>query len=127
MYRPMFRHFFQMDKISISDTGVDTAVDFATVFTTVGSIAKAGILVSDALMDKVSSSISIAKEAMDANKPMYHYGVDSLVANEVRDLFAKKLNADVAVLDILGDSTFAEVGVLAAGRSSYKQASWSDN
>lgn len=116
-----------MDKTSSSDSGVDKAVDFATLFTTVGSLAEAGVLVSDALMDKLSSSISIAKEDMNVNKPMYQYVADSLVAIEIRNWFAKKLNADVTVFDILGDSTFADIGVLGAGRSSYKQASWDDN
>lgn len=124
MYQPAFRHFFQMDKTSNIDTGSDKVVDFATVFTTVGSVAAAGMLVADALMDKLSSSISIAKEDMNVDKPMHQYGVDSLVAIELRNWFAKKLNADVAVFDILGDSTLADIGVLAAGRSLYKQASW---
>ena len=54
---------------------------------------------------------------------MHQYGVDSLVALELRNWFAKKLNADVAVFDILGESTFAGVSVMAARRNSFKQAS----
>ena len=127
MYQPTFRHFFQMDKNTTTATGVDKAINFATVFTSVGSVAEAGMLVADALMDRLSSSTSIAKEDMDVNRPMHQYGVDPLVAIEIRNWFAKKLNADIAVFDILGDSTFADIGVLGAGRSSYKRASWSDN
>ena len=78
-------------------------------------------------MDILSSSISVAKEDISMNMPMYQYGVDSVVAIEIGNWFAKKLSADVAVFDILRDSTLAEAGVLAAGESSYKQGSWSDN
>lgn len=40
------------------------------------------------------------------------------------ELFAKKLNADIAIFDILGSLSIAQIGLLAAKRSSYKQNSW---
>ena len=72
----------------------------------------------DALTAKLAASIMVAKDDMDVTKPMYRYGVDSLVAVELRNRFAKKLTADIAIFDILGESTFLAVGTLAARRSS---------
>ncbi len=126
MYQPALRHLFQMDGDKDVEAGTHQIVDFATAFTTIGSLVEAGTLVTDALIDKLSSSISVPKEKMDINKPMHQYGVDSLVAIEIRNWFAKKLKADIAVFDILGNSTFSDIGVLGAGKSTYKQASWDD-
>ena len=126
MYEPRFNHFFQMDKTTTTDSTVDKIIEFATLFPTLKSVTEAGTVVADALMDKLSSSISIAKSEMDVDRAMHQYGVDSLVAIELRNWFAKKLGADVAVFDILGGSTFAGIGLLAAGRSEFRQASWGD-
>ena len=126
MHQPTFNHFFQMDKIVSADTNVDRSVDFAALLPAIGSKAEAGARVADALMEKMSSAIAIPKEDMDMDRPLIQYGVDSLVAVEIRSWFAKKLEADIAVFDILGNSTFREIGWLAVGKSPYKQSSWVD-
>lgn len=45
----------------------------------------AGLPVTEVLMEKLVKSVSIAKEDMDVDKPMYLYGVDSLMAVELRN------------------------------------------
>lgn len=45
------------------------------------------------------------------------------MAVELGNWFTKKLSAGVAVFDILGDSRFSAPRLLAAERSSYKEAS----
>lgn len=53
---------------------------------------------------------------IDVDKPIYAQGVDSLVAIEIRNWFARVVEADVAVFEILGSASLAAVGALAAGR-----------
>lgn len=127
MHQPNFNHSHQMDRTTSTDTKIDKSVDFSTLFPTVTSVAEAVATVADALKHKFSSSISIPKKDMRNDKSLRLYGVDSLVAIELRNWFAKKLDADVAVFDILGESTFKGNGMLAAARSSYKQAWWVGN
>jgi hypothetical protein len=120
-----FRHLIQAD--ATGDATVSKPqqiVDFASLFATASSLAEAGAFVVEALIKKLSKMLSIAQEELDANKPMHLYGVDSLVAVELRNWFARELHADVAIFDILGTATTATVGMLVAERSSYRQAAW---
>ena len=126
IHRPIFSHLFQMDRRGAEATNSDRTVDFMAAFSTARSIAEAGDIVADALLGKLASSISIPKEDMDSDKPVHHYGVDSLVAIELRNWFARKLNADVAVFDILGDSSLTDLGRLAAMRSSFRRVPWNE-
>lgn len=77
----------------------------------------------EGLVRKVSKALSIPPEDIDANKPLHAYGVDSLLAVELRNWFAKELNADVAIFDIMAGSSFAGVGVFVAGKSGFRRTS----
>ena len=48
---------------------------------------------------------------MDMSKPLHAYGVDSLLTVELRNYFAKELNADVAIFDITDGSSFEAVSL----------------
>lgn len=50
---------------------------------------------------------------------MHYYGVDSLVAVEMRNWLVKDMNADVAIFDILGGASIVAVSLVVAGRSGY--------
>lgn len=60
---------------------------------------------------------------VDANTPLHQYWVDSLVAVELRDWFAKVLQAELGVFEILGGATLASVSQLVAKKSNLVQAS----
>lgn len=129
MHQPIGRHFFQLPGTTDSSTSISAvaekkAVDFPALFASVGSLAEAAGIVTRALVEKLAKSLSIAKEEIDATEPMHRYGIDSLMAVELRNWFASKMNADVAVFEILGESTFVAVGSVVAGRSSFRQAEW---
>lgn len=63
-------------------------------------------------------------EEMAPENKLDSYGVDSLVAVELRNWVAKELDADIAVFETLGGATIAGIGSLAASKSSFKQSSW---
>jgi len=127
MRQPLFRHLYQIDGTTInSSAAAEQALDFAALFTASSSLSEAGSIVSLALMQKLSKILSIPQKDMDISKPIHLYGVDSLVAVELRNWFAKELNADVAIFEILGGATFSSMGNSAAGKSKYRQASWVD-
>lgn len=52
---------------------------------------------------------------------MHVYGIDSLVAIELRNWFSKELSADVAVFDIMGEASLAAIGELVSKRSSWRE------
>ena len=84
------------------------------------SLANAAAIVTETLMAKLAKSILIEKKNVDVDKPMHQYGVDSLVAVELRKWFARNVSAEVAVFEILGEATFAAGGKLDAGKCTYR-------
>lgn len=120
MRRPMFRHFHQMvsgNAVS-SLTGPDSAPDYAVLLRTADSGASAAAVVSEAITNKIAKVMGIQPEDIDLSKPMHSYGVDSLVAVEVRNWLLRDLGADVAIFDILGSASLAEMsGTIASGSS----------
>lgn len=63
--------------------------------------AAAANIITGALVQKTAEILRIPLEEVDASRPMYSYGVDSLVALEVRNWITRELKANLALLDIL--------------------------
>ncbi|GLA95297.1 type I Iterative Polyketide synthase (PKS) [Aspergillus tubingensis] len=59
--------------------------------------------VSRAICERVSDVLAIDADDIDPAKPLHMYGVDSLVAMELRSWFKEALQKDVAVFDILSN------------------------
>lgn len=62
----------------------------------------------------------MSRESFDLNQPLHNYGVDSLIAVELRNWFIKTLKVDLAVFEILGGATAMMLGQAAAE----KMRSW---
>lgn len=103
--RPMFRTLPQTERFSgnasnsMSAGGITR--DFASELLTANE-SQAVELVTAALLQKLSKALALAEEEIDVSRPLHTYGVDSLLALELRNWFAKMFRADVAVLDITG-------------------------
>ncbi|KAL6233132.1 hypothetical protein BDW75DRAFT_252201 [Aspergillus navahoensis] len=81
------------------------------------SMQEAADIIAESLMQRLSKSIGVPLKNLDAAKPMNQYGVDSLVAVELRNWFKWKLDADVAVFEMMGKMSFEEMGRVAAAKS----------
>lgn len=99
-------------------------VDFRRLFQQSNSLAEGGTIMSEALIQKLSNSLSALHKDVDMQKPMHAYGVDSLLAMELRNWIAKEFSADVPVFEIVGGSTLNTLGMLIASRSQVKPSSW---
>lgn len=58
-------------------------------------------IITDALVHKTAEILQMPVSEVDSSRPMYRYGVDSLVALEVRNWITKELQANMALLEIL--------------------------
>ena len=58
-------------------------------------------IIADALMKKTADILRIPPSEVDPSRPMYQYGVDSLVALEVRNWITREMKANMALLEIL--------------------------
>ena len=113
-------------KTQISVTG-EVADDYAALLSSTNSISDAAAIVADALTRKLGKALSMPATDVDINKTLHAYGVDSLVAVELRNWFAKEMKADVAIFDIMNGVSIAAVSQTAAGKSQYKQSEWEEN
>ncbi|KAL9618384.1 MAG: hypothetical protein Q9160_006892 [Pyrenula sp. 1 TL-2023] len=121
MSRPTFRHFHQIDGVTAGKGSASgpAQIDYASLLSKAESAADAAETVSQAIVQKLSKALAVSEDTFDLTKPMHNYGVDSLFAVELRNWFGKDMNADIAVFEILGDSSFVDVGKMIVSRSRY--------
>ncbi|TVY41425.1 Highly reducing polyketide synthase [Lachnellula occidentalis] len=123
---PFFRHMHLIDSASgASAAGTEVVIDFRKMFAEATSLLEAGAMVSLALLKKLTRNLSTLKvDEVDLRRPLHTYGVDSLLAVELRSWFARKFGADISIFEISGASSFSSVGISVARKSRYYQASW---
>ncbi|KAL9091286.1 MAG: hypothetical protein Q9165_004920 [Trypethelium subeluteriae] len=124
MNRLNFRHFHQIDHRGTGGTSTltEARVDYASLLSNAESAAEVAETISQAIVKRPSKALAIPEDAFDLTKPMHAYGVDSLFAVELRNWFSRDMNAEIAVFDILGKSSFVDVGNMIVTRSRYVPA-----
>lgn len=123
--QPIFKHVRKNDaSLVFSDASAETNTDFKELFSKATSLEEAGAVISQALIRKLSRNLSTLQGDIDLHQPLAAYGVDSLLAVELRTWIAKIYSADVAAFEISGDSTFSTASQLVASRSKLKHESW---
>lgn len=123
--KPSFKHIAAGERHQrIGEVQTAAQINFASAFGTSTSLADAARAVTDGLLQKLARTLSVGLEELDAARPMHSYGVDSLVAVELRNWFSKELLTDIAIFDILGGDTINAVATMAAAKSKYRKADW---
>lgn len=127
MSRPLFQGLRQMDRAKGDvKEKLNSAIDYKALIESADSLAAAGDLVTRALAKKLSTSLSMPEEDIEVDRPIHAYGVDSLVAVEIRYWLLKEIKAELAVFEILGSKSISQLSVLAARKSEFLQASCID-
>ncbi|KAL2174429.1 polyketide synthase [Thermothelomyces heterothallicus CBS 202.75] len=78
------------------------------------------MIVRRALASKLARAMLIAPEDVEPTKPLSAYGVDSLMAVELRNWFGKEFGANVAVFEIMGGVPIAKIAETVAAKSTLK-------
>lgn len=119
---PFYRHVFS----SAGESGEQASGDESPEarrrqdFVSAESLADAGVIVSQALLQRLVAITPGLRDSVDAkhlDEPIQTFGVDSLQAIELRSWFAQEFAADVPIFVILSDETLASIGLLVAGKS----------
>ncbi|KAL9036095.1 MAG: hypothetical protein Q9214_006290, partial [Letrouitia sp. 1 TL-2023] len=122
--KPLFAVLRQIIR-SCNNTGVTLSpsggTDHVHLLHTAPSAAAAAEVVTAAIVGNVAQSLNVSDAEIDAQRPIHAYGIDSLVALEVRYWFAKEIGAEVTILEIMQAKSLRALAVLAAGRSQYRQ------
>ncbi|KAF2792074.1 hypothetical protein K505DRAFT_376303 [Melanomma pulvis-pyrius CBS 109.77] len=111
--RPLFRHLQLAPRATTTKTKIATFDSEPIVGTPDPDPAdnQSAIEICKAICKRLSETLSIALDEIDATRPLHTYGVESLVAIEIRSWFRQVLNKDVPIFDILGNGS---IEVLAA-------------
>lgn len=72
--------------------------------------------VVNAICERLSDVLALTIDDIDPGKPLHAFGVDSLVAIEIRTWFAEALQADVPVFDILSNITIEGLAAKVVGK-----------
>ena len=82
-------------------------MDYAAELTWAVSKDDTATVVVGGLLQQLARALSMAVEDIDVSRPLHVYGVDSLLAVELRNWFARVWKADVTVFDITGQASIA--------------------
>lgn len=86
--------------------------------TAVTTHAQATDLIQNVVASKLAKSMMIAMDEIDVNRPVSSYGVDSLVAAEMRNWCFRDLKADISVFELLSGNSITVLADQIANRSS---------
>ena len=85
--------------------------------TAVTNLAQATDLIQNAVASKLAKSMMVAIDEIDVNRPVSSYGVDSLVAAEMRNWCFKDLKADISVFELLSGNPITVLAEQIANKS----------
>nr|UPW35101.1 tetraketide synthase [Didymella macrostoma] len=94
-----------------SKIGADQELSMAT------SLVEAIDVVGRAITAKLATMFLIAAESIIASKSLSEYGVDSLVAVELRNWLAAQLSSDVSVFDVMQSQSLTALATTVATKS----------
>ncbi|KAL9081942.1 MAG: hypothetical protein Q9159_006883 [Coniocarpon cinnabarinum] len=127
MNRPLFRHYHQVDGSRSATEQINSEdVNYAAMLAEADTLQDAAAKVSTMLLKKTARVLGLQPEDMDAAQPMYRYGIDSLVAVELRNWFESSLGAEVAVFEMLGNASIESVCRTAVKKSRFCKDAWKE-
>ena len=115
---PRFSHLLrQQSTAKTEDTSlkINTTpqTSLADTIKTLQSLSELYTVITDAFVQKMSSILIMAAEHFDRNKPISAFGIDSLVAIEIRYWINRELHANLQLTEILeAESTNALAWVI---------------
>lgn len=120
--RPMFRHLFRIGthESRTGETGPEVSLDKAAQLQD-ASDEEAARLVKGWLLSKIASILGLLDSDIDPGKPVHTYGIDSLVAVDLRNWFAREIGADIGVFMLMGNTPLEGVSAAASNKSQYRQ------
>lgn len=123
---PLWLHdnrFAYMRKVDVapplpsSSTDSTSAVSIKAALSSCTSLAEARGTVVSALCSKLAKSLMMPVEDIDTSRPVNAYGVDSLVAVDVRNWIFREMRASVSIFEIMSAMPIVGLGEVVARKS----------
>ncbi|KAI0856789.1 hypothetical protein F4860DRAFT_528792 [Xylaria cubensis] len=115
--RPLFGHFSHIVGRTIPEASVSVVENPGTLFRLEKDTDERIQIVIQALAVKLARAMSISPNDVEPSKSLSSYGVDSLMAVELRNYIGREFQATVAVFDIMGGVPISSIGDLVVERS----------
>lgn len=110
-----FKQLAQLDTHSVVQADKDDEISPSLLLARTTSLEEATGIVQDALIQKLAKSLMFSAEDIEAVKPVSSYGVDSLLAVELRTWVYAEIKAEVSVFDLLANMPISSLaGKIAA-------------
>lgn len=122
MYRTLYAYFSQAGVGSSPSAASGTTTNFAALFRQAGTEDERTGVVVESLAQKLARGLSVKLEDVDVSRPLHLYGVDSLVALELRNWISKEFAADVPVFELMSGRTVLAIGQMVSKVSQVKLA-----
>ncbi|KAH7143722.1 hypothetical protein EDB81DRAFT_935118 [Dactylonectria macrodidyma] len=107
------------DGLAAGETADATTLLIKSLSSSGISLVDAVQAITQAITSKLADIFNIAVAEIDASLPMSHYGVDSLVAVELRNWLGSAAKAKVSIFTILQTSSLNEFAALVASNSDF--------
>ena len=112
----LFSHFRHASAATSPASGKREAQSVRTQLRAASSESEAADVICAALVAKTAALSMMELTDVDANKPMSDYGIDSLVAVEMRNWIIKEMDCRVPVLDLLSKASIRSLAGKMAGQ-----------
>lgn len=110
-----FRAIHQMDDHLSAVSVVATNPEKGSLLVAMAaSLEEAALIASTCITEKMSRILCMSIDNIDTNQPPHRFGVDSLVAVELKNWFMSELGVDMKVFEILGNETITDIGLAIA-------------
>jgi acyl carrier protein len=112
--RPLYMYF--SDRHNGSGESAHST-NYAALFRQMESLEDRIGVVVEALSKKLARAVSMSPEDVEADQPLHAFGVDSLVAVEIRSWISKEFAADIPVSELTGGRSISSIGELVSKAS----------
>ncbi|KAI1211883.1 lovastatin nonaketide synthase [Annulohypoxylon truncatum] len=126
--RPLFRHLY---RLGLKENGqATTGTSHNLVTADKGAQLQGAVseqeaihLVTEWLSAKVASILGLPETEINPSKPIHTYGIDSLVAIDLKNWFSREIGADVGVFMLMENMPLDQLSAEATKKSRYRQSS----
>jgi hypothetical protein len=127
--QPAWQHELRFNHMILHNGGSDGSAakkgsgkgSTAALLSAAASLQQAEEIVLKALLEKLTKVLSVDIAELDPARPMHAYGVDSLVAVELRTWITKEIASDVSVFEITSAQRIGQLASSAARISRFAQ------
>ena len=111
---PKFRNLYANHDFSGSGKSEGAAKNLSVTLRSAADLEERTALLCQAFIEKIAAVLAVGAETITPTNSLAVYGLDSLVAVELRNWFLKSVGVDIALFDVLGAKTINTLVVKAA-------------